>query len=138
MSENTVKWNPFPQEKPYCDDKYLVSVKLRKSEYVTVLMYFDDEFENFHDCEVMAWAELPKPYDKRRTRNVKVKWHPYPEYKPNSLVRNYLVTGIYKNKRKVSISNWYKSQNVFDKEDIFSVIAWAEMPEPYKEETNEG
>ena len=63
-----------------------------------------------------------------------VKWHPYPQDKPNSLARDYLVTDIYKKKRKVSISIWYKSQNKFDKEDIFSVIAWAEMPEPYKEE----
>lgn len=57
-----IEWHKYPHDKPYCDDNYLVSVKIGKSEYVTVSMYFDDEFENFHDCEVMAWAEMPEPY----------------------------------------------------------------------------
>lgn len=59
---SVIEWHPYPQDKPYCDDNYIVSVKIGKSEYVTVSMYFDDEFENFYDCEVMAWAELPEPY----------------------------------------------------------------------------
>ena len=67
----------------------------------------------------------------------KVKWHPYPEDRPVDLVRSYLVTDIYNKKREVSFYFWYSLKNKFLEEDIAPVIAWAEMPEPYKEENNE-
>ena len=51
------------------------------------------------------------------------------------LVGDYLVTDVYEKKREVSIYFWYSLKNKFLEEDIASVIAWAELPEPYKGES---
>ena len=63
-----------------------------------------------------------------------VKWHPYPKDRPVDLLRDYLVTDIYNKKREVSMYFWYNLKNKFLEEDIAPVVAWAEMPEPYKED----
>ena len=31
MSENKVKWHPYPQERPVEDDDYLITVKCRRT-----------------------------------------------------------------------------------------------------------
>ena len=85
---------------------------------------------------VVAWAELPEKYDKRKTRNAKFKWNPYPEEKPEEF-GNYILTVKNKNKRNLSASHWFNYTRDFCNEDDEQVLAWAKFPEPYKEQKNE-
>ena len=133
MSENIISWTPCRIKYPPKEGRYFVTIKGIIKNYVIIRSYPDNDWIRE---DIIAWAEIPKPYDKRRKRGVKFKWHPYPKYRPTCLAGAYLVTDIYKKKREISISIWYESQNKFNDEDIFSVIAWAEMPEPYNEENN--
>lgn len=130
MSENKVKWNPYPQEKPLKEGRYLVTLKHIFRNFVVIRSYPNSDWDKE---VVIAWAELPKPYDKRRTRDVKVKWHPYHEEKPCELSGDYLVTEICEKKRDITI-DWYinPKKQFFDEDKRVSVVAWAELPEPYK------
>lgn len=61
----------------------------------------------------------------------KVVWHKYPEDKPNEK-DTYIVTLKFGKDLLTSTTDWIPEQNTFwDFGD--SVVAWAEMPEPYKE-----
>ena len=134
MSENIISWTPCKIKKPPKKGFYFVTIKNPVTDVVVVRSF---PHEDWMRRDFIAWAEMPKPYDKRRTKNVIVKWHSYPEERPNELVGDYLVTDYYKRKRGISIYGWYKSRNRFLEEGFASVIAWAEMPEPYKEQKNE-
>lgn len=131
MSENIISWTPCRIKYPTEAGPYLVTVKHPVLDFVIVRRF---PHEDWTKGDFIAWAKMPKPYDKRRTRDVKFKWHPYPENKPNMLVGDYLVTDIYEKKREVSVYFWYSLKNKFLEEDVAPVIAWAEMPKPYKEE----
>ena len=64
-----------------------------------------------------------------------VEWHPYPQERPTE-DKFYLVTIKYKRTSKVDI--WDSVNGYFYIEGVLydgnEVIAWAEMPGPYKEE----
>lgn len=73
MSENKVKWHPYPKEKPesYTKD-YLVTIVKHYGKHQVKKVAIDTwtdskeggEWEMFHDMtntEVTAWAELPEP-----------------------------------------------------------------------------
>lgn len=132
MSENIISWTPCKVKYPPEAGSYFVTVKHPVNDFVIVRCFPHEEWTR---SDFIAWAEMPKPYDKRRTKNVKVKWHPYPEDRPVDLLRYYLVTDIFNKKREVSMYFWYNLKNKFLEEDIAPVIAWAEMPEPYKGES---
>ena len=66
----------------------------------------------------------------------KVVWHPYPQEKPEG-AEEYLVTincGYF----NIQTTSYWKDGKFIDYENeprkLCSIIAWAEMPEPYKEE----
>ena len=63
----------------------------------------------------------------------KIVWHKYPQEKPKK-DDEYLVSLKMWNKSFTSTSSWITSNDVF--EDIWDncIYAWAEKPEPYKEE----
>lgn len=62
----------------------------------------------------------------------KFKWHSYPQEKPNEK-DTYIVTLKFGKDLLTSTTDWIPEQNTFwDFGD--SVVAWAEMPKPYKEE----
>lgn len=61
----TIKWHPYPKEKPTEEGTYLVTMKYEDKEeaYVTTSVFIWA-----YDCFcggrfVTAWAELPKPYE---------------------------------------------------------------------------
>lgn len=58
MSENEVKWHPYPKEKPKREGVYLVTLK---DEEVTS-DWFNSGYFRFYVDDVIAWAELPEPY----------------------------------------------------------------------------
>lgn len=76
----------------------------------------------------------------------KIVWHPYPDEKPESFLRNYLVTieVLYdkSTRTKVDIDTWSDSKEGGEWEILnngidFIVTAWAELPEPYNPEEPE-
>ena len=70
MSENKVKWHPYPEDKPKKDNKYLVSVK-RKYRSYTDAFYWDEllDFGESLNEIVSAWAEMPEPYNPKENNN---------------------------------------------------------------------
>lgn len=43
---------------------------------------------------------------------------------------------FYEKKRGIDMSIWCQKDRRFSKEEDENIIAWAEMPEPYKDESN--
>lgn len=75
MSENEVKWHPYPKDKPesYTMD-YLVTIVKHYGKFqvkgVAIDTWADSKeggewemFDNCSDTEVIAWAEKPDPYN---------------------------------------------------------------------------
>lgn len=61
-----VDWHPFPKEKPKKDGEYLVTCVGIGGEFVEKL-WWQKKLKNFYNgisfwTNVIAWAELPKPY----------------------------------------------------------------------------
>ena len=124
MSENNVIWHPYPKEKPPEEDNYLATLK----GLVIIRSY---PFCGWEEKNITAWSELPK-YDKRRKQNVAVHWHSYPNEKPDILI-HYLVSAIYNGSIFTTIDMWIPKREWILKVDEVKIIAWAELPEPYKE-----
>lgn len=59
-----IDWHPYPEEKPYTDAFCLVTFVLDSTDEPIVDTDFYRSFgwEN-HKEKVIAWAELPEPYD---------------------------------------------------------------------------
>lgn len=74
MSENTVKWHPYPEEKPKKEAPYLVTTKECDSSKLDVGIdtFFADwkafglEYPKPKIHMVIAWAEKPKPYEEKK------------------------------------------------------------------------
>ena len=75
----------------------------------------------------------------------KTVWHPYPKEKPsvkdNNKKEDYLVTIRHKKETFVINASFHPFYKQFFQEYMISdldkfVTAWAELPEPYKEESN--
>lgn len=92
------------------------------------------------DCsDVCILHQTPDAYH-RVSMEQTFKWHPYPLEKPQKNGR-YLVTRM----RKVDFDNW-NTVTIKTKTDSWEysywefgglITAWAEIPEPYKEEVEE-
>ena len=65
-----------------------------------------------------------------KMNKTKVEWHPYPQERPIE-DDDYLITVKYRRTRKVM--KWDSVNGYFYIEG--NVTAWAELPEPYKEES---
>lgn len=63
----------------------------------------------------------------------KVKWHPYPEENPKKS-GDYLVYIRAGDKIFTYIAYWIDSIGIFEPRFVGRILAWAELPEPYKEE----
>lgn len=65
-----------------------------------------------------------------------ITWHPYPEEKPPKGYDAYLITRYSYGATFVDIDCWLDDYDMFDEaESVPSqmyVIAWAELPKPYK------
>ena len=146
MSENKVKWHPYPKEKPPITDliftEYLVTRKSRVNTVVDIDLWVNQGHWNVsYNRSVRAWAELPEPYrPEMKNERDKSVWHPYPDEKPESFLRNYLVTvePLYdkSTKTNVDIDTWSDSKEggeweIFNNGIYFIVTAWAELPEMY-------
>ena len=80
-------------------------------------------------------SNIPEP-SKKESRYAVIDWHKYPQEKPKK-DDEYLVSVNMWNKSSTLTSHWISSKDVF--KDLFDefVYAWAEMPEPYKEDCDE-
>lgn len=69
-------------------------------------------------------------------KKVEIEWRPFPQEKP-IVLDEYLVTIDYGSFRISSSAIWKNGRFIDNEEDqngVGPVIAWAEMPEPYKGE----
>ena len=84
-------------------------------------------------------SNMPEPSAKKENRYAVIEWHPYPQEKPKEC-DEYLVTANCGYFNLTETSTW-KDGLFTDYENkpnrICSIIAWAEKPEPYKEENHE-
>lgn len=85
MSENKVKWHPYPKEKPFSIDKqefismelsYICTIKMHKKTFMAELNWlpFFKKFERMYwiddiDKYVIAWAEMPESYNPEEDKN---------------------------------------------------------------------
>ena len=76
---------------------------------------------------------------KTKMKKAEIEWYPFPQEKPKE-VNEYLVTVNCGYFNITSTSNW-KDGHFTDYENepgkIGSIIAWAEMPEPYEGDNHE-
>ena len=129
MSENIISWTPCKIKKPPKKGFYFVTIKNPVTDVVVVRSF---PHEDWMRSDFIAWAELPEKYDKRKTKNVKFNWHPYPEEIPEEF-GNYILTVKNKKKRIIATSHWFNNTHDFCNGDDEQVLAWAKFPEPYKE-----
>ena len=66
MSENKVIWHPYPQEKP---PKQMESYLTTMPKGIVGINTFIDSVFGLYDNEVIAWAELPEPYNPKENNN---------------------------------------------------------------------
>ena len=130
MSENKIIWHPYPQEDLPMIGFYFLTIRGHYGNFVDIFRISPEK--EWMRRFVVAWAELPEKYDKRKTKNVKFNWHPYPNEIPSNN-GYYLTTLIYKRKKYIETRSWFLERKEFDEEDDENIIAWAEMPEPYEE-----
>ena len=84
MSETKTVWHPYPKQKPFSTDKqefiskemsYICTIKMHKKTFVAELSWlpFFKKFERLYwndtDKYVIAWAELPEPYNPKENNN---------------------------------------------------------------------
>ena len=72
-------------------------------------------------------------------KKAEIEWYKYPEEKPK-VVDVYMVTINYGFFNTTSSAVWNGERFMEDEDEssrMFPIIAWAEMPEPYQEGSNE-
>ena len=73
-------------------------------------------------------SNMPETPTKKETKYAVIEWHKYPEEKPPK-EGLYLITLKFGNTKDVSMG--YLTKDIYSN----TLIAWAEIPEPYKEES---
>ena len=73
-------------------------------------------------------SNMPETPTKKETKYAVIEWHKYPEEKPPK-EGLYLITLKFGNTKDVSMG--YLTKDICSN----TLIAWAEIPEPYKEES---
>ena len=78
-------------------------------------------------------SNIPEPSAKKESRYAVIEWHPYPQEKPEEY-DEYLVTVKDEQDLFTFTTYWLPEGNTFIDFSRY-IVAWAELPEPYKEET---
>lgn len=97
-----------------------------------------DDWENWlkmkEEYSNKLLSNISEPSVKKEIRYAVIEWHKYPQEKPKK-DDEYLVSVNMWNKSSTLTSRWISSKDVF--EDLWDerIYAWAEKPEPYKEQT---
>lgn len=70
MKKVEIEWRPFPQEKPRVLDEYLVTIdygffKISSSAIWKNGRFIDNEEDQNRVGPVIAWAEMPEPYEEK-------------------------------------------------------------------------
>lgn len=64
MSETKVKWHKYPDEKPSKSGWFLITRRFSNRKDVAII-YISQKYDT--PCNLVAWAELPKPYKEEAT-----------------------------------------------------------------------
>ena len=69
MSENKVKWHPYPKEEPPEEDDYLVTVRGDLNPFIYYLYYSSYTTGRGSQWDyVTAWMDIPKPYKEEENK----------------------------------------------------------------------
>lgn len=68
MSENSTKWHKYPNKKPERADEYLVTVSCGYFNITSSSVWKNGHFTDYEDepgkiGSIIAWAEMPDPYE---------------------------------------------------------------------------
>ena len=68
MKKAEIEWYPFPQEKPKVADEYLVTVNCGYFNITSTSNWKNGRFTDYENepgriGSIIAWAEMPEPYD---------------------------------------------------------------------------
>ena len=68
MSENIAGWHGYPSERPEKADEYLVTVSCGYFNITSASVWKDGHFTDYEDepgkiGSIIAWAEMPEPYE---------------------------------------------------------------------------
>ena len=139
MSKNRVKWHPYPQERPKKGNKYIVTIHVNgKVKHVTKSIYHKEDggffgLDKIPKFKVIAWTDIPDPYNKGEDSDSNFAWHPYPE--EPAWTEDYFLVTIETEEDRYTEEIWTKDGTFDSLEDEgFKVTAWAEFPEPYNPE----
>ena len=131
MSENNVKWHPYPEEQiPKNIKKVFITIDNSIHKYV--LLIYSEDIEHYCDTSnVVAWAEVFDYYKKPTKKSEN-----YCDWKSNDVKRpidgKHVVTIVeYGRRNKKYVDTLYSYMGMFVNTDK-SVIAYTDMPEPYK------
>lgn len=133
MSENNVKWHPYPEEQIPKNIKR-VFVTLDFCNYLkSVGIFCTNSIYSFNDklYKVTAWAELYDYYEKPTKKSEN-----YCDWKSKDVKRpidgKHVVTIVeYGRRNKKYVDTLYSYMGMFVNTDK-SVIAYTDMPEPYE------
>ena len=78
-------------------------------------------------------SNIPEISAKKESRYAVIEWHPYPQEKPEEY-DEYLVTVKDEQDLFTFTTYWLPEGNTFI-DFSRDIVAWAELPEPYKEQT---
>ena len=127
----TREWYPYPETKPREIDTFKLFNCLLLDGRIRSLFWLGKKDTQWG--YVKAWAEMPDS----------IYWHHYPENKPTSYTKDYLLT-IERHYSKhivtmVKIDTWVDSKQggeweVFSNKPDVVVTAWSQLPDPYDPE----
>lgn len=96
-----------------------------------------DDWENWmkskEEYSDKRLSNIPETPTKKETKYAVIEWHPYPKEKPKKS-GDYLVSIKAGDKIFAYTAYWIDSIGIFELRWIGRILAWAELPEPYKEE----
>lgn len=64
MKKIETEWHPYPKEKPKIEGVYLATAVFGSIKEVVTAYFGRGRFGNEFNNYVIAWAELPEPYEK--------------------------------------------------------------------------
>lgn len=102
---------------------FLLEVELRDGEFET-----DYEYQRMREVLEECRQALASP------QSQEVVWHPYPEVPlpETEFAKAYLVTAVSsKGDQEPFVRSAYGGKNFLAYENEFTVVAWAELPDPY-------
>ncbi len=76
--KSEIEWHPYPKDKPKEIDEYLISVNCGYFDITSTAVWIDDKFTDYENelgriNSIVAWSEMPAPYQEEEMIEEKIK-----------------------------------------------------------------